>query len=213
MARNCKIYTKDDNGCSINSTVTSSEYSGTRATPKNTDDVAKLISDPNGQGNGIGLNRESDTPEFRASLIQNNVAITARNANGKQVILKINCNKNLVSEIVDIFNVIYNTTDFRVLSVGCYDERRAKNPDGSDKKSVSNHAYGIAIDINGGSVGHNPYGTKYKSKCGICKKDNITDDNLHIRTENHPVVKIFKNHNWYWGGAFNDYMHFSKIFG
>ena len=68
------------------------------------------------------------------------------------------------------------------------------------------HCYGIAVDIN---AKHNPHSPAHRKSCPICGKiDGDGNDNIHIRTVKHPIVQVFYNHGWSWGGSFNDYMHF-----
>lgn len=62
-------------------------------------------------------------------------------------------------------------------------------------KAWSTHAFGMAIDLNARG---NPLGVKPGKKKGSFTKD-------------HPVVKIFRAHNWIWGGNWRrrpDGMHF-----
>lgn len=75
-------------------------------------------------------------------------------------------------------------------------------------KKISNHAYGLAIDINpklnpyikGNHI--SPEGAKYNSKI----PGTITFDSF--------IVKAFKDRGWTWGGDWltrKDYQHFEKI--
>lgn len=112
-------------------------------------------------------------------------------ANGKRVQI----HKKLAGEIQAIFKEIKDTTNFNAYSVGgfCY-----RNVAGTGRLSA--HAFGMAVDVN---ARDNPY--HYDAS--------HSDDNIHMRTNAHPVVKIFKKYGWYWGGNFKnrkDYMHFSK---
>ncbi len=76
--------------------------------------------------------------------------------------------------------------------------------DGTSK--MSDHAYGLAIDIN---PLLNPYiKENYFSKPINAVYDTTAPGTIHTNSE---VVKIFKKHGWKWGGDFyniKDYQHF-----
>lgn len=105
--------------------------------------------------------------------------------------------------------------------------------------SMSNHAYGIAIDVNpigigdietarkvakGGSTG-NPYiqytstirnnknSEWYKLFHAYTKNNQNNNSTGLIVKADSDAVKIFKKHGWGWGGYFGDFMHFSKLGG
>lgn len=78
-------------------------------------------------------------------------------------------------------------------------------------KRFSNHAYGLAIDIN---PYYNPavYSNGRISPKGA-KYDKSQPGTLYA---GHPLVKEFKKRGWRWGGEFNslkDYQHFDKASG
>lgn len=90
--------------------------------------------------------------------------------------------------------------------------------------TVSKHCWGVAIDINptNGCPWFNthiqrsftepPQGTpppwSFRAfKCGPYNRSTC------IWSYDHPVVKIFENHGWGWGGAYGDTMHFSLFDG
>lgn len=149
---------------------------------------------------GRGINRLSDSKDFCSSLVTT-IQVKCRDENGRDYMKSLTVNKYLADNIRGIFNDIYNTTTFRVKSGTsasfCY--RSINNPSSNSKK-LSYHSYGVAIDLNSGD---NPFSSIV---AGI-------DDNIHIRTLNHPVVKIFKKYGWGWGGVYRDYMHFSYFNG
>lgn len=114
-------------------------------------------------------------------------------------------NKFIADEIKEIFEEIYNTKVddkyFAINSLYTYSYRLIKNPKYPNSKKLSNHSYGIAIDIN---AGKNPFN---KSAGGH-------DDWMTMRTYGHPVVQIFyKRRPWGWGGRYGDWMHFSYLNG
>lgn len=129
-------------------------------------------------------------------------------------------NKWLKEDIEQIFKTIFETKVgnkyFAIKQVACYndkpnDRRFIHNNQNPNSKVLSYHAYGAAIDINWDA---NP----------LRRYDGKEDDWMVMRTDNHPVVKIFKNlsdikhkYNWGWGGDWKgtnkDYMHFSLFDG
>ncbi len=129
-------------------------------------------------------------------------------------------NKKLSDEVKQIFNEIFNLR-FPIKSVipivkfGWNDEKSmlANNTSAFNYRKIkgterlSNHAFGIAIDIN---PLLNPY----------VKKNSVEPEGASYNpelpgtiTENSDVVKIFKSHGWNWGGDWTrgkDYQHFEK---
>jgi hypothetical protein len=134
--------------------------------------------------------------------------------------ITLEVNKWLADDIKDIFNRIFNLIMgdkyFAVKTCGCYSDwppQKASEHKGEmrrlvhDKKgstSLSYHAYGVAIDLNWDENPNRP-----------AKSDDINNhenDWLHIRN-GHPIIQIFKDKGWGWGGSYTDYMHFSLFDG
>lgn len=145
---------------------------------------------------GVGMNRFSDTESFCDSLVTT-ISVLCRDENGNDYDKRLTVNKYLADDIKSIFNDIYTNTDFciRKDDTGAYNYRKIK---GYNK--LSYHSYGVAIDINWNL---NPYLANVSG----------SDDNLRLRTTEHPVVKIFRNYGWGWGGTYEDHMHFSYFDG
>ena len=125
---------------------------------------------------------------------------------------RITVHKDLVEEVKSIFNEIYNL-GFNVKLVGGYTYRTINNPKYPNSTTLSMHSFGCAIDINWKD---NPF------KASQSRPFEYAPDywagiqynpNECIWTNNHPVVRIFKNHEWGWGGRYGDFMHFSKANG
>lgn len=138
------------------------------------------------------------------------------------------CNKSIAKDLLEIFYELYNN-DYQLESVKLIDEF-----DGDDTKSMlanntscfnyrvvegskklSNHAYGLAVDIN---PFYNPYIT-YKD--GVTKISPAGSEAYADRTldfpykidENDLAYKLFTQHGFKWGGNWNsvkDYQHFER---
>ena len=87
--------------------------------------------------------------------------------------------------------------------IGTYCYRRVNNGTGSTK--LSNHSYGVAIDIN---YDINPYPKGVRAP-----QTGDTSDPVRWRSFNHPVVQAMARHGFGWGGRYGDYMHFSFFNG
>lgn len=123
-------------------------------------------------------------------------------------------NKGCKEAFINAMNEIYNlkTDKFKtdnnpdgrciILTFRSYSYRKVL----PSEKTLSNHSFGIAFDINAGSKGNKDYQntTKYPDNDN---KDTAT----RYRTLEHPVVKVFKNNGFGWGIYKNrlDTMHFS----
>ena len=118
---------------------------------------------------------------------------------------KLRLHKDLVEEVQSIYD------ELKKLGVqlngfqGSYCYRKIKKANGKSGNALSMHALGCAIDIN---YNLNPYKDKGKPQTS-------GDDTPRgiVRTMNSPIVKVFANHGWGWGGRYGDYMHFSKANG
>lgn len=165
-----------------------------------TSEKAKLISN----GQGITKNPNKDTKTW-CDTLQTTITVTVRNFSNEAEEKQITINSKLVSNIKRIFERIYNETNYKINALGGYQWRKVNN--GSTKSQrLSYHSYGVAIDINACSGGNG-----FKGVCGDYSGTDDTDKK--IRTVNHPVVKIFKEEGWGWGGTYGDYMHFSYFDG
>ncbi len=108
-------------------------------------------------------------------------------------------NQAIAEEVLQIFKELYNNTsafNFRMITNG---------------STPSNHAYGLAIDIN---PKINPY--VYANKVLPANGEDYTDRGQEIPgmiTAESEVCEIFKKYGWSWGGDWNqpkDYQHFEK---
>lgn len=220
MARDCNVYAvRNDCDSLSKKPIKGKENCETEISnrnPRDTSDNAKFYSDPTGKGKGTGVTKSApnkDSECFTKTLIQD-ITFNAHQKKGDEIVTKrltIKVNKNIAKELSEILEKIYKETSFRIEKIFCYDYRDAKNEDGTSKGVLSSHAYGIAVDLNGG---HNPYSKdkKFNNACSLCE-GKIGNDDLHIRTTEHKVVKIFDKYGWKWGGSFGDRMHFSKYGG
>ena len=139
------------------------------------------------------------------------------------------CNKEIAQDLAEIFYDLY-LADYRIESIKLIDDfggddiksMQANNTscfnyrviEGSTK--LSNHSYGMAIDLN---PFYNPYIT-YK-KDGTVKVSPEGSEAYANRDANFPykidendlAYKLFKAHGFKWGGDWNsskDYQHFEK---
>lgn len=200
MRDKCKIFKKEQSVCDSNASTSSNIT--TERVINNTSDLAKIISDPTGHGNGKGINKKSESEDFCKSLVTQ-IQVKIHDKSGKDAFQTITVNKNLVNEIKEIFAEIYQIPRFKIIEpMHTYKYRYAQNSDSSNRSVLSAHAFGCAIDIN---QNVNPYGRK-------TSLDTTTSlDDVKFRSYNHKVVKIFTNHGWTWGQSFDDLMHFQKF--
>lgn len=108
--------------------------------------------------------------------------------------------ENLKAALNDVSKVpgFYSTG-----KIGTYCYRSVNNGNGSS--ILSNHSYGVAIDIN---YDLNPF-----SKGVRAPQTGNTSDPVRWRSFDHPVVKAMARHGFGWGGRYGDYMHFSFFNG
>lgn len=139
------------------------------------------------------------------------------------------CNKSIAQDIVEIFSELYNsgyqieniklideyngddTASMEANNTSCFNYRVV---DGTTR--LSNHAYGLAIDLN---PYYNPYITYNKDGTTNCSpqgsrtyEDRSAAFPYKI-DENDLAYKLFKEHGFKWGGNWNsvkDYQHFEK---
>lgn len=148
----------------------------------------------------LGTTPSKDLADSRMKSFQ----IKTRDANGQMKMRSIQMYYTLEPTVKQMFEEIYNTTTFKIITVVAYSYRYV-----SDTKSLSNHAFGAAIDMN---YTYNPWIKNGKLKTEKNKNCKDVDNDLELRTGNHPVVNILKKYGFGWGGYYNsgpDYMHFS----
>lgn len=130
-------------------------------------------------------------------------------------------NKKIAKEVIEIFDEIkssgfqiekvipiseYEWNDDKSMednNTSAYNYRLAANT-----KKLSNHAYGMAIDIN---PRYNPMVIKNKVSPA---NGSYSKENKGTISADSQVVKIFKKRGWKWGGDYKslkDYQHFEKI--
>lgn len=134
---------------------------------------------------------------MKAYLTTIKVEILDRNGNPSTA--SLTCHKSLASSIQSAYKEM-KAKGFRAYDNGCFNWRKMTN-----SSAMSNHAFGVAIDIN---PGYNPYvnGTSsstWQNAPGCYK---IQGD----------IVTIWKKYGFYWGGDYKnikDYMHFEYVSG
>lgn len=115
---------------------------------------------------------------------------------------KVRFHRKLEGNLQNVFNELAQDPTFYVKEIGTYSYRHVVgNPN-----RLSNHSYGIAIDVNPQC---NPY-----IKNGIVKGGrNVFDSDLSMRSSSNKVVRAFAKYGFGWGGSYKDYMHFSYFDG
>lgn len=132
--------------------------------------------------------------------------VVIRDMDGNKRTWSLTMHKKLKSEVQAMFEDIYANTDYKIdpsdgNSLRDWD---AENNRFSGPQPNSNHAYGLAMDIN---VKHNN-GT---GSCDVGTTYNPGTDPLSFSAD-HKVVQIMKKHGFFWGGAWTsvkDPMHFA----
>ena len=111
--------------------------------------------------------------------------------------VSITVNAALADTVTKIFNEIYqNKLHFPIKSVGCYNYRTT-----ASGARLSEHAFGTAIDIN-----PNENYCVYSSGSVVGSFYKPYENQYSVVPE---IINIFRKYNFYWGGSFGDYMHFS----
>lgn len=130
-------------------------------------------------------------------------------------------NKKIAKEVSEIFEEIKNS-GFQIekiipISEYEWDDDKSMEDNNtsaynyrfvSNTKKLSNHAYGMAIDIN---PKYNPMVIKEKISP---TNGSYSKENKGTIMANSEIVKIFKKRGWKWGGDYKslkDYQHFEKI--
>lgn len=138
------------------------------------------------------------------------------------------CNESIAQDLMEIFYELYNN-DYRIESIKLIDEFEGDDTKSmlanntscfnyrvvEGSKKLSNHAYGLAVDIN---PFYNPYIT-YKD--GITKISPEGSEEYADRTKDFPykidsndlAYQLFTQHGFKWGGNWNsvkDYQHFER---
>lgn len=219
MARTCKVHNPIDI-CSEKSI----NEGGILTEPSYVDrsDFALKISDEQGiKREGTSKDDGNTTQKWQTDII---VRINTEDGI-KDITLRVN--NAIADEVKSIFNEIHeseSTKNFifkKITGDESTWESYSINPyiagyrqsivKGTGRNSW--HCYGVALDIN---AKHNPHSTAHSKSCPECKGKEVGDDEIHIRTKDHPIVQVFYDHGWFWGGAWTgkpDYMHFCAVNG
>lgn len=145
-------------------------------------------------------------------------------------------NKNVINDLIAIQNEVNQLGWFTFKIGNCWRS-------GASAGGKSLHQIGCAVDINPGSAGNPwfethdictrgageaqqkkrdfhftegeqaPWGFHYEKGKPVCAGNTIFKRSTCIWSFDHPVVTIFRNHGWGWGGAYGDVMHFSLTGG
>lgn len=124
--------------------------------------------------------------------------MTTINIFGKSHQVHYKAAPNFVAVYNDIMRL---NLPYTIKSSGTLSFRVVNNGRQSNNMSLSNHSYGLAIDIN---VSSNPF-----VKGAAAPRSGKPTNGPEMRSFDHPVVQAFLRHGFGWGGAYGDYMHFS----
>lgn len=141
--------------------------------------------------------------------------------NGKENLGLLVVNQKVEKEIIEIFKEI-KKAGFqieKIIPISEYDWDDDKSMEDNNTSAfnyrlvagttkLSNHAYGMAIDIN---PRYNPMIVKDKISP---PNGSYSKENKGTITADSPIVKIFKKRGWTWGGDYKtikDYQHFEKV--
>lgn len=150
------------------------------------------------------LGYKNGLPSTKASIeASNNTMLTTVTVpiwtGSEKSTMKLRIQKKLASDFKQIFTEMYGAKFPIKKNETATVNIRAKN-NGSGTSQFSNHAYGVAIDINWND---NPYGSPIKNQKYSCAK----------------IAPIWKKHGWRWGGDYKnrngkshkDWMHFEYL--
>ena len=149
------------------------------------------------------LGKTPTSSQANASMIT--IEVKTRNEDGVMTMRKIRVHKAAVGTVKKIFEEIYNTTNFKVISkqnfqLGGFNHRFVRG----STTTLSQHSFGSAIDLN--PIVNPMKGSKSKD---VEKQTDENNTDKEMRTVNHKVVKIMAKYGYGWGGCYSDYMHFS----
>lgn len=141
----------------------------------------------------------------QANASMTTIKVKTRNEDGVMMMRDIRVHKAAVGTVRKIFEEIYNTTNFKIISktkwqLGGFNHRFVRG----STTTLSQHSFGSAIDLN--PVVNPMKGSKSKD---VEKQTDANNNDKEMRTVNHKVVKIMAKYGYGWGGCYSDYMHFS----
>lgn len=142
--------------------------------------------------------------EMQPYLVSIDAPITKKD--GTKTTKKISVHKDIKDQVLDVLQKAQDS-GFKVYDVAGYNFR---NVTGSTT-SLSQHSYGLAIDINPDEN----YYIKYSTGATVGKYWKPGEDEYSLPVDG-IVVTTFKSYGWEWGGnwsSIKDYMHFSAAGG
>ena len=146
-------------------------------------------------------------------------SVSTIGTDGKTKTIPVELHRKLQPSFIAIMNEL-KQQNFRVNSINSYKWRPVPGT-----CNVSNHSFGVAVDINAGSNG-NPWfdthitkdmtiaeGSKPSWTMKMSPYKGVYDTSHCIWDWKHIAVSIFAKHGWGWGGSYGDTMHFSYLGG
>jgi peptidoglycan hydrolase-like protein with peptidoglycan-binding domain len=123
-----------------------------------------------------------------------NIVTTSMRAGPGGAVIAVTCHRKIAGVLAAVFADIHaaGMSDHIKSFDGCYCYRRKRGSSGS----WSTHAWAIAVDVN---VAWNPMVSNRKD--------------MKVSGDQKVLVPFFEKHGFYWGGNFNDPMHFQYCTG
>lgn len=175
-----------------------------------------------------GKEPPKDRKTIENKWLSENFIVKTNGSDGSVKTHNIRLHKSLKDNFISIIREL-NESGFKIDRINSYDYRTVNGkPD-----TLSNHSYGIAVDINPGKkypantpddplYKYNPWYREYR---GIKLNDQSTWDdkgsnqtqgsNVETRIRNYGSIAVltFAKYGWGWGGWYGDTMHFSYASG
>ena len=167
------------------------------------------------------------------------IKLLHRNYEGQTQVGELIVNAAIEADVIDIFTQFY-LNGYQIYSMYLIDNFWAGDGDSSDFASIdvnntsafcyrtvtgssnlSNHAYGLAIDLNPLEnpyvrIGDDGYGTSAHANAQAYNNNRSSAEMPHVIDHEDLAYQLFSQHGFTWGGDWSnpkDYQHFQKEFG
>ncbi len=177
---------------------------------------------------GISYPLDDSDIEIRWENLRH-VAVLHYNFDGEVTQGELVCNEAIAQDLVEIFFELFRN-EYRIQKIRLVDEYKGDDVASMEDNNtscfnyrviagtdqLSNHALGLAIDINplyNPYITYNPDGTENVSPESAAPYADRTSSFAYKIDENDLAYKLFTQHGFTWGGFWNtskDYQHFQK---